>query len=183
MPLPSTEIGIRDEALRPLPWGQPGEVVVRGPQVMAGYWQHAEDTRAVMTPDGFLRTGDIGVMDERGYLRLLDRQKDMILVSGFNVYCNEVEDVVCSHPGVKECAAVGVQDEHAGQAVKIFVVRADRTLTCEALLAYCRERLTGYKRPRIVAFVKSLPKSNVGKVLRRPLRDGTVVPEPDETEK
>ena len=183
MPLPSTEIGIRDEALRPLPWGQPGEVVVRGPQVMAGYWQHAEDTRAVMTPDGFLRTGDIGVMDERGYLRLLDRQKDMILVSGFNVYCNEVEDVVCSHPGVRACAAVGVQDEHAGQAVKIFVVREDRTLTREELLAYCKERLTGYKRPRIVAFVKSLPKSDVGKVLRRPLRDGTVVPEPDETEK
>ena len=183
MPLPSTEIGIRDNELRPLPWGQPGEVVVRGPQVMAGYWRHAEDTRAVMTPDGFLRTGDIGVMDERGYLRLLDRKKDMILVSGFNVYCNEVEDVICSHPAVKECAAVGVPDEHSGQAVKIFVVRQDRTLTCEALLAYCKERLTGYKRPRIVAFVKSLPKSDVGKVLRRPLRDGTAVLEADEAEK
>lgn len=180
LPLPSTEIRILDEQLNPLPIGEEGEVAVRGPQIMAGYWQRPDETAAFMTPDGFFRTGDVGVLDERGFLRLLDRKKDMILVSGFNVYSNEVEDVVSSHPGVKECAVIGVEDERSGQAVKAFVVRQDASLTVEAVQAHCAERLTGYKRPRSVVFVKSLPKSDVGKVLRRQLRDGTVVPELDE---
>ena len=179
LPLPSTEIRILDENQQPLPVGQEGEVAVRGPQLMAGYWQREAETKQFMTPDGFFRTGDVGVLDERGFLRLLDRKKDMILVSGFNVYANEVEDVVLSHPGVKECAVVGVEDERSGQAVKAFVVRRDGALDEAALQAHCAERLTGYKRPRIVSFVKALPKSDVGKVLRRQLRDGTVVPEVD----
>ena len=179
LPLPSTEIRILDENQQPLPVGQEGEVAVRGPQIMAGYWQREEETREFLMPDGFFLTGDVGVMDERGFLRLLDRKKDMILVSGFNVYSNEVEEVVSSHPGVKECAVVGVEDERSGQAVKAYVVRRDPALTGETLQAHCAERLTGYKRPRTIAFVKWLPKSDVGKVLRRPLRDGTAVPEAD----
>ena len=177
--MPSTEIRILDEKRQPLPAGQAGEVAVRGPQIMAGYWQREEETREFLMPDGFFLTGDVGVMDERGFLRLLDRKKDMILVSGFNVYSNEVEEVVSSHPGVKECAVVGVEDERSGQAVKAYVVRRDPALTGETLQAHCAERLTGYKRPRTIAFVKWLPKSDVGKVLRRPLRDGTAVPEAD----
>jgi len=179
LPLPSTEIRILDEKRQPLPAGQAGEVAVRGPQIMAGYWQREEETREFLMPDGFFLTGDVGVMDERGFLRLLDRKKDMILVSGFNVYSNEVEEVVSSHPGVKECAVVGVEDERSGQAVKAYVVRRDPALTGETLQAHCAEWLTGYKRPRTIAFVKWLPKSDVGKVLRRPLRDGTAVPEAD----
>lgn len=180
MPLPSTEVRLLDDEGREVPLGQEGELAFRGPQLMAGYWQREEETRAVMTPDGFFRTGDIAVVDERGFFRILDRKKDMILVSGFNVYCNEVESVADSCPGVRECAAIGVPDASCGEAVKLFVVRSDRALTEETLRAHCAERLTAYKRPRQIVFVKQLPKSDVGKVLRRPLRDGTVVPELDE---
>lgn len=179
MPLPSSEVKILDDDGNEVPVGQEGELAIRGPQVMAGYWQCEEETRQFMTADGFFRSGDIASMDERGYFRILDRKKDLIIVSGFNVYSNEVEDVVCHMPGVRECAAVGAPDEYSGQVVKLFVVRKDTSVTEDALRAFCAERLTGYKRPRIVTFVKSLPKSDVGKVLRRPLRDGTVVPERD----
>ncbi len=170
LPFPSTELAIVDEQGAKLPLGSPGEIAVRGPQVMAGYWQRPEETAQVMTADGFFRTGDIGVMDENGYTRIVDRKKDMILVSGFKVYPNEVEDVVATHPGVLECAAVGVADEHSGEAVKLFVVRKDPALTEQLLVAYCHDRLTGYKRPRIIEFRSELPKSNVGKILRRELR-------------
>ncbi|MDO5103606.1 MAG: AMP-binding protein [Lautropia sp.] len=180
LPLPSTEIRVVDEAMQPLPPGEVGEVLVRGPQVMAGYWQRPNETAEFMTPDGFFRTGDIGVLDQRGFLRLVDRKKDVILVSGFNVYSNEIEEVVMSHTEVKACAAIGVPDARSGQSVKIYVVRTSSSLTEQALIEYCATRLTGYKRPREVAFVKSLPKSDIGKVLRRQLRDGSVVPERDE---
>jgi long-chain acyl-CoA synthetase len=139
---------------------------------MAGYWNRPDETAKVMFPDGFFKTGDIGVMDARGYVKIVDRKKDMILVSGFNVYPNEVEDVVASHPGVFEVAAVGVPDEHSGEAVKLFVVKKDPALTDKDILAYCKERLTGYKRPKLVEFRTELPKTNVGKILRRELRDG-----------
>ncbi len=172
LPLPSTEISIRDDDGNEVPLGQPGEICIRGPQVMAGYWQRPEETAKVMMADGFFKSGDIGVMDERGYVKIVDRKKDMILVSGFNVYPNEVEDVVASHPGVFEVAAVGVPDEHSGEAVKLFIVKKDPALTEEDILAYCKERLTGYKRPRIIEFRIELPKTNVGKILRRELRDG-----------
>ncbi|WP_395824411.1 long-chain fatty acid--CoA ligase [Collimonas sp.] len=171
LPLPSTEIVILDDAGNPVALGQPGEIAIRGPQVMSGYWNRPDETAKVMTPDGFFRSGDIGIMDERGYTRIVDRKKDMILVSGFNVYPNEVEGVVVQHPGVLECACVGVPDEHAGEVVKIFVVRKDPALTAEQLMAYCREQLTGYKRPKYIEFRTELPKTNVGKILRRELRD------------
>lgn len=177
VPLPSTEVKILDEDGQALPAGTPGELALRGPQLMAGYWQREEETRAFMTPDGFFRSGDIAMMDEQGFVRILDRKKDVIVVSGFNVYANEVEDVVCACPGVRECAAVGVPDEHSGQAVKIHVVRDDPALDAKTVLAHCAQALTGYKRPRHVVFVSSLPKSDVGKVLRRLLRDGAVVPD------
>ena len=151
--------------------GEPGEIAIRGPQVMGGYWQRPEDTAAVMTPDGFFKSGDIGVMDERGYVKIVDRKKDMILVSGFNVYPNEIEEVVASHPGVLECAAVGVPDEKTGEAVKLFVVKRDPSLTEKDLQAYCASNLTGYKKPRHIEFRTDLPKTNVGKILRRELRD------------
>lgn len=179
LPLPSTEVKIVDENLEEVAQGESGEVLLRGPQIMAGYWRRPDETAAFLLPDGFFRTGDVGVMDERGYLRLLDRKKDLVVVSGFNVYSNEVEDVVCSHPGVKECAAVGVPDAHSGQVVKIFVVRSDPSVSAEALRAHCSLYLTAYKRPRQVDFVRWLPKSDIGKVLRRALRDGTVVPDAD----
>ncbi len=172
LPISSTEISIRDDDGREVALGQPGELCVRGPQVMRGYWKRPEDSARVFTADGFLRTGDVAVMDERGFIRLVDRKKDMILVSGFNVYPNEVEDVVASHPGVLEVAALGVPDERSGEAVKIFVVRKDPALTEQALIAHCRENLTGYKVPHHVEFRDELPKSNVGKILRRALRDG-----------
>lgn len=172
LPVPSTEISIRDDDGAELALGQPGELCVRGPQVMAGYYRHPHETAKVMTADGFLRTGDVAVVDEQGFVRIVDRKKDMILVSGFNVYPNEVEDVVASHPGVLEVAAIGVPDERSGEAVKLFVVRKDPALTAEALLRYCRENLTGYKVPRYVEFRAGLPKSNVGKILRRALREG-----------
>jgi long-chain acyl-CoA synthetase len=172
MPLPSTEVMIIDDEGREVPYGQPGEIAIRGPQVMAGYWQRPDETAKVMTADGFFKSGDIGTMDERGYVKIVDRKKDMILVSGFNVYPNEVEEVVGSHPGVLECAAVGVPDEKSGEAVKLFVVRKDPTLTEQDLMKYCREELTGYKRPKQIEFRTELPKTNVGKILRRELRDG-----------
>jgi len=170
LPLPSTEVAILDDKGERVPLGSAGEISVRGPQVMAGYWQRPDETQKVMTADGFLRTGDIGVMDEGGYTRIVDRKKDMILVSGFNVYPNEIEDVVAAHPGVLECAVIGVPDEHSGEAVKLFVVRKDPALTIEQLGQYCRENLTGYKRPKTIEFRADLPKTNVGKILRRELR-------------
>jgi len=170
LPLPSTEVAILDDKGERVPLGSAGEISVRGPQVMAGYWQRPDETQKVMTADGFLRTGDIGVMDEGGYTRIVDRKKDMILVSGFNVYPNEIEDVVAAHPGVLECAVIGVPDERSGEAVKLFVVRKDPALTIEQLAQYCRENLTGYKRPKTIEFRADLPKTNVGKILRRELR-------------
>jgi long-chain acyl-CoA synthetase len=171
LPLPSTEILILDDEGQPVPLGEPGEIAIRGPQVMAGYWQRPEDTAAVMTADGYFKSGDIGTMDERGYVTIVDRKKDMILVSGFNVYPNEIEAVVSSHPGVRECAAVGVPDAKSGEAVKLFVVKRDPALTEQDVLEYCAKNLTGYKRPRTVEFRAELPKSNIGKILRRELRD------------
>jgi long-chain acyl-CoA synthetase len=171
LPYPSTELRILDDAGREVPFGERGEIAVRGPQVMPGYWKRDDETARVMTADGFFKTGDIGIMDERGYTRIVDRKKDMILVSGFNVYPNEVEEVVAAHPGVFEVACVGVPDEHSGEAVKLYVVRKDPDLTAEALMAYCKENLTGYKRPRYIEFRETLPKTNVGKILRRGLRD------------
>ena len=174
LPFPSTEIQILDDAGRPLPLGQPGEIAIRGPQVMAGYWNRPDETAKVMTPDGFFKSGDIGIMDERGYIRIVDRKKDMILVSGFNVYPNEIEQVITTHPGVVECAAVGVPDERSGEAVKVFVVRKDPALTVEQLMEFCKENFTGYKKPKYIEFRDELPKSNVGKILRRELRDAAV---------
>ncbi len=173
LPVPSTEISIRDDADVEQPIGQRGELCVRGPQVMRGYWQLPEETARAFTPDGFLRTGDIAVIDDKGFISIVDRKKDMILVSGFNVYPNEVEDVVASHPGVIEVAAVGVPDERSGEAVKVFVVRKDPNLTEAELIAYCQQNLTGYKVPHRIEFRDDLPKSNVGKILRRELRDGS----------
>lgn len=172
LPLSSTEIRILDDHGQPVAPGQPGEIAIRGPQVMAAYWNRPDETGKVMTPDGFFRSGDIGIMDERGYTRIIDRKKDMILVSGFNVYPNEIEEAVAAHPGVLECACVGVPDEYAGEAVKLFVVRRDAALTIEELAAYCRKRLTGYKQPKYIEFRTGLPKTSVGKILRRELRDG-----------
>ena len=171
LPIPSTDLVLRDEAGHDVPLGQPGEICIKGPQVMAGYWQRPDETAKVLDANGWLATGDIGVMDDRGFVRIVDRKKDMILVSGFNVYPNEIESVVVTHPGVLECAAIGVPDAKSGEAVKLFVVRKDENLTTEALLAHCRENLTGYKCPREVEFRAELPKSNVGKILRRELRD------------
>ena len=171
LPIPSTDIVLRDDAGHDVPLGQPGEICIKGPQVMAGYWQRPQDTAEVMTPDGYLKSGDIGVMDERGYIRIVDRKKDMILVSGFNVYPNEIEGVVVMHPGVLECAAVGIPDRKSGEAVKLFVVRKDDALTADDVITHCRDHLTGYKCPRDVEFRGELPKTNVGKILRRQLRD------------
>jgi long-chain acyl-CoA synthetase len=172
LPLPSTEISIRDDAGAEVPLGQPGEICARGPQVMAGYWQRADETAKVMTEDRFLRTGDVGVMDAEGRVKIVDRKKDMILVSGFNVYPNEIEGVVASHPGVVECAVVGVPDARSGEAVKLFVVRKDPSLTADALVQFCHGELAAYKVPKLVEFRDELPKTNVGKILRRALREG-----------
>ncbi len=171
LPIPSTDIAILDDAGRALATGEVGEIAIRGPQVMEGYWQRPEETARVMTGEGYFRSGDIGFMDERGYVTIVDRKKDMVLVSGFNVYPNEVEAVVASHPGVLECAVIGVPDEHTGEAVKLFVVRRDPALTAEQLQDYCHEQLTGYKRPKHIEFRNELPKTNVGKILRRELRE------------
>ncbi len=170
-PIPSTEIAILDDDGKHLGTGEVGEISIRGPQVMVGYWNRPDETAKVMTADGFFRTGDIGVMDAGGLVKIVDRKKDMILVSGFNVYPNEVEQVVNLHPGVLECAAVGVPDDKSGEAVKLFVVRKDSTLTEAQLKTYCHEQLTGYKCPKHIEFRNDLPKSNVGKILRRELRD------------
>ena len=171
LPLPSTDVVMLNDDGREVPLGERGEIAVRGPQVMTGYWQRPDETARVFTADGFFRTGDIGVADERGYIRIVDRKKDMILVSGFNVYPNEVEQVAALHPGVLEVAAVGVPDDKTGEAVKLYVVRKDPALTEQALISFCAEQLTGYKRPRQVEFRVELPKTNVGKILRRALRE------------
>ena len=171
LPVSSTDIAILDDDGNPVPLGQPGEIAIRGPQVMAGYWNRPDETARVMTPDGFFKSGDVGVMDERGYVKIVDRKKDMILVSGFNVYPNELEGVIAQHPGVLECACIGVPDDYSGEAVKMFVVRKDPNLTADALMAYCKEQLTGYKKPKYIEFREELPKTNVGKILRRVLRD------------
>jgi len=179
LPVPSTEIGIRADDGRWLPvWDGAqaleqctGEICIKGPQVMAGYWQRPEETAKVMTPDGFFMTGDIGYMDREGFIRIVDRKKDMILVSGFNVYPNEVEGVLALHPGVLECAAIGVPDAKSGEAVKVFIVKKDPALTEDAIRRHCEAHLTGYKRPRYIEFRADLPKTNVGKILRRTLRD------------
>ncbi len=171
LPLPNTELQLLNDEGHEVPVGTPGEICIRGPQVMAGYWQRPDETARVMTAEGFMRTGDIGTMDERGYFRVVDRKKDMILVSGFNVYPNEVEDVVTQHPGVLEAAAVGIPDERTGEAVKLVIVKKDPALTEADVRAYCEANLTGYKRPRVVEFRESMPKTTVGKILRRELRD------------
>lgn len=170
LPLPGTEVTIRNDAGRDMPSEEAGEICIRGPQLMSGYWNRPDETAKAMTQDGFFRTGDIGVMDEEGFIRIVDRKKDMILVSGFNVYPNEIEDVIATHAGVLECAAVGVPDPHSGEAVKLFVVKRDAALTAEELKELSKTRLTGYKRPKHIEFVDALPKSNVGKILRRELR-------------
>jgi long-chain acyl-CoA synthetase len=168
LPVPSTEIAILDDDGKHLPVG---EIAIRGPQVMVGYWNRPDETAKVMTADGFFRTGDVGIMDADGFTKIVDRKKDMILVSGFNVYPNEVEGVVAAHPGVLECAAVGVPDEYAGEAVKLFVVKRDPAVTERDIMDYCKEHLTGYKKPKYIEFRTDLPKTNVGKILRRELRD------------
>jgi len=171
VPIPSTEMKIIDDDGNEVPVGQPGEIAIRGPQVMAGYWQRPDETARVMTVDGFFKSGDIGIMDERGFFRIVDRKKDMILVSGFNVYPNEVEDVVANLPGVLECAVIGIPDERSGEAVKLVVVKKDPALTEAEVREHCKHNLTGYKLPRVVEFRDELPKTPVGKVLRRELRD------------
>ena len=171
VPLPSTLMKCIDDDGREVPLGQPGEIAIKGPQVMAGYWQRPDETAKVMTADGFFKSGDIGVMDERGYFRIVDRKKDMVLVSGFNVYPNEVEDVVAKLDGVLECAVVGVADDKTGEAVKLVIVKKDPALTEEQVRQYCHDNLTGYKRPKVIEFRTDLPKTPVGKILRRELRD------------
>ncbi len=171
LPISSTEATIRDDDGKDLPMGEPGELCIRGPQVMKGYWNRPEETTKVIMADGFLRTGDVAIMDSNGYFKIVDRKKDMILVSGFNVYPNEIEDVLAMHPGVLESAAVGVPDEKTGEAIKIFVVKKDPDLTEASIIEHCRAHLTGYKIPRQIAFRSELPKTNVGKILRRQLRD------------
>ncbi|MEP7327702.1 MAG: long-chain-fatty-acid--CoA ligase [Betaproteobacteria bacterium] len=171
LPISSTELTLRDDAGNTVDLGMPGEICIRGPQVMAGYWHRQDETDKVIDKDGWFATGDIGVMDDRGFFRIVDRKKDMILVSGFNVYPNEIEGVVAAHPGVLECAAVGIPDAKSGEAVRLFVVKKDPALTADDVLKYCREHLTNYKCPREVEFRADLPKSNVGKILRRELRD------------
>ena len=170
LPMPATDMAILDEEGNEVALGERGEICVRGPQVMKGYWKRDDATAEVMTSDGYFRTGDIGVMDEEGYFKIVDRKKNMILVSGFNVYPNEVEDVMSGHPKILECGVIGIEDEKSGEVPKIYVVRSDDSLTKEEVLAYSKENLTGYKRPRYVEFIDELPKSNVGKILHKDLR-------------
>ncbi|MGA0611449.1 long-chain-fatty-acid--CoA ligase [Caldimonas sp. KR1-144] len=170
VPIPSTEFKLLDDEGNEVSVGTPGEIAIRGPQVMAGYWQRPDETAKVMTSDGFFRTGDIGIVDERGFFKIVDRKKDMILVSGFNVYPNEVEDVVSQMPGILECAAVGVPDERSGEAVKLVLVKKDGAVTEDDVRSYCETNLTGYKRPKVIEFRTELPKTPVGKILRRELR-------------
>jgi long-chain acyl-CoA synthetase len=171
MPIPSTLVEIRDEAGRELPLGEAGELCIKGAQVMRGYWNMPEETARVLSADGWLRSGDICVMDERGYLRFIDRHKDVIVVSGFKVYPNEIEDVVMLHPGVKEVGVIGVADEKSGEVVKVYLVKKDPTLTTEAVIAHCKANLTAYKVPKHIEFRDKLPKSPIGKILRRKLKE------------
>ena len=171
LPIPSTEVVLRGEDGKEVPLGSPGELCVRGPQVMRGYWNNPAETAKVLGADGFFATGDIGVMDEKGYVRIVDRKKDMLLVSGFNVYPNEIEAVVAMHPGVLECAVIGVPDEHSGEVPKLFIVKRNSSLTEEEIRRHCEANLTGYKRPKYIEFRQELPKTNVGKILRRALRE------------
>lgn len=170
LPIPSTEVEIKDDNNKTVPLGEIGEICIRGPQVMAGYYNRPDETAKVMTNDGFFKTGDLGFMTEQGFIKIVDRKKDMILVSGFNVYPNELEDVIVTHPKVLECAAIGVPDEKSGEVVKIFVVKKDESLTSDELMKFCRDHLTSYKVPKMIEFRKELPKSNVGKILRKDLR-------------
>ncbi|HZT62114.1 MAG TPA: long-chain-fatty-acid--CoA ligase [Burkholderiales bacterium] len=172
LPISSTEVILRGEDGKEVPLGSPGELCVRGPQVMRGYWNNPMETAKVLGADGFLATGDIAVMDQKGYVRIVDRKKDMLIVSGFNVYPNEIESIVVMHPGVLECAVIGVADEHSGEVPKLFVVRRDPSLTEDVVRKHCEANLTGYKRPKYIEFRKELPKTNVGKILRRALREG-----------
>ena len=169
LPLPSTHIKLLDDDDNEVGINEAGELCVSGPQVMRGYWKRPDATAEVMTSDGYLRTGDYVSIDEKGYVRVLDRKKDMILVSGFNVYPNEIEDVVNQHPGVVESGAIGIDDRNAGQVVKLFVVLNDSSLTKDDIMAHCKDHLTGYKRPKQIEFIDDLPKSNVGKILRKEL--------------
>ena len=171
LPLPSVDVVILDDDGKEVPQGERGEIAIRGPQVMANYWQRPEATEEVMTEDGFFKSGDVGIMDENGYVKIVDRKKDMILVSGFNVYPNEVENVAANHPGVLETAAVGVPDESTGEAVMLFAIKKDESLTEDDLKAFCAENLTGYKKPKYIEFREDLPRTNVGKILRRELRE------------
>jgi long-chain acyl-CoA synthetase len=171
LPIPSTDIAIRDDAGNDVALGEVGEICIRGPQVMAGYWNRPDETAKVMTADGYFKSGDMGFMNAGGFTKIVDRKKDMILVSGFNVYPNELEEVVAGMPGVLEVAAIGVPDEHSGEAPKLFIVRKDPNLTEAAVRAFCKENLTGYKRPRHIEFRTELPKTPVGKILRRELRN------------
>jgi len=171
LPVPSTDIAILDDDGVPVALGERGEIGIRGPQVMAGYWNRPDETAKVMTADGFFKSGDVGVMDARGFVTIVDRKKDMILVSGFNVYPNELEGVIAAHPGVLECAVIGVPDQNSGEAVKVFIVRRDPALTADMVMEYCRQQFTGYKKPKYIEFRDELPKTNVGKILRRVLRD------------
>jgi len=171
IPVPSTYISIRDDDGNEMPLGEPGEICAKGPQVMAGYWNRPDETAQVMTKDGYFRTGDIGIMSDDGYTKIVDRKKDMILVSGFNVYPNEIEEVIASHPGVLECAVIGVADAKSGEAVKAFVVKKDPNVTADDIVKFCHEQLTNYKVPKQIEFRTDLPKTNVGKILRRQLRD------------
>lgn len=170
VPIPSTDVEIKDDNNKTVPLGEIGEICIKGPQVMEGYYNRPEETAKVMTNDGYFKTGDLGFMTEEGYIKIVDRKKDMILVSGFNVYPNELEDVIVQHPKVLECAAIGVPDEKSGEVVKIFVVKKDDSLTSDELMKFCRENLTSYKVPKSIEFRKELPKSNVGKILRKDLR-------------
>jgi long-chain acyl-CoA synthetase len=176
LPVPSTNCCIKDDAGNILPQGEIGELCVKGPQVMVGYWQRPDETANVIDADGWLHTGDIAKMDANGFFYIVDRKKDMILVSGFNVFPNEIEDVVAGMPGILEVAAVGIPDEKSGEAVKLVVVKKDSSITADDIRSYCREELTGYKQPKVIEFRTELPKTNVGKILRRELRDS---PKPD----
>ncbi len=172
VPIPSTEVSIRDENGVEVAPGQEGEICIRGPQLMAGYWNRPEETAKAMTEDGFFKSGDIGMMDEDGFIKIVDRKNDMMIVSGFNIYPTEIEEVLAQHPGIFEAAAIGVPNAHSGEVVKIFVVKKDPALIEAEVMAFCKERLTGYKRPKFIEFRAELPKTNVGKVLRRALREG-----------
>ncbi len=171
LPVPSTDVAILGADDQPVAQGESGEIAIRGPQLMSGYWNRPDETAKVMAADGFFKSGDIGCMDRHGFITIIDRKKDMVLVSGFNVYPSEIESVVSAHPAVLECACIGVPDASSGEALKLFVVRKDPAPTAKQLMDYCRQQLTGYKKPRHIVFLESLPKSNIGKILRRELRD------------